>query len=183
MKRKRSRGGSSIEFAFVSLVLVPLLLGTAVIGVNMTRALLTIQLSRDAGHMYARGVDFSQPGNQTVLSTLGANLGLSTTPGNGSAVVLLSALTYVDANACALVGAVDSSGQPTSGCTNYRQWAFTQRLAIGNPSIHQSNYGSPLATGPTGVTIDPVTGKSTRRITSQRLGQSLNSTPSTHMPV
>lgn len=90
MKRHSARGVSTIEFAFSLLVLVPLFLGTGVTGINMIRTLQTVQLARDAGHMYARGVDFSQTGNQTILVNLGSALGLSGTAGQGSAVVILS---------------------------------------------------------------------------------------------
>jgi hypothetical protein len=152
------RGVAIIEFALSMLVMVPLLLGTGVIGINMIRNLQTVQLARDAGHMYARGLDFSQPGNVTVLGNLGADLGLSATAGRGSAVVILSALTYVDANLCAAVGAVDAHG-PTTACTNYGRWVFTQRIAIGNRAVRSSNFGRPLTSGPTGVVVDTVTGK------------------------
>ena len=60
IRGKKSGGGSAIEFVFVSLVLVPLFLGTGAVGVNLIRTLQTIQLARDIGHMYARGIDFSQ---------------------------------------------------------------------------------------------------------------------------
>ncbi len=153
MKRIRSRGVSTIEFAFSLLVLMPLFLGTGVTGINMIRTLETIQLARDAGHMYARGVDFSLPGNQTILANVGGNLGLDTS-GSGSSVVILSALTYVDIPACAAVGAVDAMGNPTSACTNYQKWVFTQRLIVGNSSVRSSNFGTP-----SGVSIDPSTGK------------------------
>src|ERR1700722_2445456 len=103
----RTRGGATVEFALILLVLVPLLLGTGVVGVNMIRTLQTVQLARDAGHMYARGVDFSQPGNQTVLIDLGQAVGLAA-GASGSAEVTLAALTYVDTAACTAVGAVDS---------------------------------------------------------------------------
>ena len=170
MKHRNSRGVSSVEFAFGMMVLLPLFLGTGVTGINMIRALQTVQLARDAGHMFARGVDFSQPGNQTILVNLGSNLGLSSTSGQGTAVVILSALTYVDANACAAVGAVDSHGNPTSACTNYTKWVFTQRLEIGNTSIRSSNFGSPLTSGPTGVTIDSTTGQITQQQYVTRAG-------------
>jgi hypothetical protein len=124
----------------------------------MILTLQTIQLARDAGHMYARGLDFSQPGNKTILANLGSNLGLSTTAGSGSALVILSALTYVDKATCAAAGAVDSNGNP-SGCTNLGKWVFTQRVQIGNSSVRTSNYGSPLTSGPTGVTVNSTTGK------------------------
>ena len=159
MRQRQQRGISSVEFAFSMLVLLPLLLGTGATGINLIRTLQTIQLARDAGHMYARGVDFSLPGNQTILVRLGSNLGLSTTASSSNSVVIFSALTYVDANLCSLAGAVDASGNPTSACTNYTQWVFTQRFTIGKASLRSSNYGSPLTSGPTGVTIDPSTGK------------------------
>jgi len=153
MKLRVSRGVSTIEFAFSLLVLVPLVLGTGAIGINMIRTLQTIQLARDAGHMYGRGVDLSDPGVQSILATLGTNLGLSTTPGAGKAEVILSALTYVDANACAAGGYADSHGNPTSGCANLNQWVFAQRIVIGDTDLRTSNFGSPLTSGPNGVTL------------------------------
>ena len=148
-KLRVSRGVSTIEFALSTLVLVPLVLGTGALGINMIHTLGTIQLARDAGHMYCRGVDFSQQGNKDLLAKLGSSLGLSSTPGEGQAVVILSALTYVDNNACVLVGAVDINNNPTSACTNLNKWVFTQRLVIGNNNLRASNYGTP-----TGVTLD-----------------------------
>jgi len=158
MRRASCQGGACIEFAFVATVLVPMLLGTAAAGVDMILTLQTIQVARDAGHMYARGLDFSQPGNQTVLADVGTTLGLSATSGSGSAVVILSALTYVDNAACTAAGAVDTHGNP-SGCTNLGKWVFTQRLTIGKSSVRTSNIGSPLTTGPTGVTVNSTTGR------------------------
>jgi hypothetical protein len=157
MSRKTSRGNAFIEFALISLFLVPLLLGTLGIGVNMIRTLQTVQLARDVGHMYARNVDFALPGNKTILADLGEDLGLKlTTPASGSAVVILSALGYVDRAACALGGAVDGSGNP-SGCTNFEKWVFTQRLVFGDElTVRTSSFGSP-----TGVTVNATTGKIT----------------------
>jgi hypothetical protein len=149
---------ASVEFAFIVMVLVPLLLGTGAAGINMILTLQTIQLARDVGHMYGRGLDFSQPGNQTIVGNLGSSLGLSTTAGSGSAVVILSALTYVDNAACKAAGAVDLHGNP-SGCTNLGKWVFTQRLEIGNPSVRTGNVGSPVTSGTGKVTVDPTTGK------------------------
>jgi hypothetical protein len=154
MSRKTLRGNAFIEFTLIALVLTPLLLGTLGIGVNMIRTLQTVQLSRDAGHMYARNIDFSLAGNKTILASLGQDLGLRiTAPASGSAVVILSALTYVDRATCAAGGAVDGSGNP-SGCTNFQKWVYTQRLVFGQSSVRSSNFGSP-----TGVTIDPTTGR------------------------
>jgi hypothetical protein len=157
MKRNRLKGVAIVEFSFAMLVMIPLLLGTIGVGFQLLHQMQTIQLARDAGRMYARGLDFSQPGNQTILVNLGSTLGLSATAGSGSAVVILSKLTYVDNAACAAAGAVDSHGNP-SGCTNLGKWVFTQRLEIGNSSVRTSNMGSPLTSGPTGVTVNSTTG-------------------------
>jgi hypothetical protein len=147
-----------VEFALILLILVPLLLGTGVVGVNMIRTLQTVQLARDAGHMYARGVDFSQPGNRTVLIDLGLSVGMAA-GSTGSAVVTLSALTYIDKATCAAAGAVDASGNPTSACTNFGAWVFTQWMVIGNSSLRRNGIGSPLVSGPTAVTVNATTGQ------------------------
>jgi hypothetical protein len=141
-----------IEFAFVVLMLVPLLLGTGVVGVNMIRTMETIQLARDAGHMYARGLDFSQPGNKTVLVQLGQALGLSTAA-SANSLVILTTLTYVDAAACT------AQSYTTANCPNYQKWVFTQRLNIGNTNLRASNVGSPATSGAGAVTVNASTGK------------------------
>jgi hypothetical protein len=148
MRRKSENGASVIEFTFITLTLVPVLLGVGVIGVNLVRTLETEQLARDAGHMFARNVDFSSTGNQQILANIGSSAGLSATSGQGNAVVILSALTYVDNAACALGKAVDASGNP-KGCTNLGKWVFTKRLTIGNPAVRSSAIGTP-----SGVTIN-----------------------------
>ncbi|HEV3201987.1 MAG TPA: TadE family protein [Bryobacteraceae bacterium] len=153
MKRNRKRGSAIIEFALSLLVLMPLFLGTGAIGINLNRTLQTVQLARDAGHMFARGVDFSDPGNQKILATIGTGLGLSATAGQGTAEVIFSALTYVDGNTCTAANQLNGNGNAPT-CTNLGQWVFTQRLEIGNTGLRGSNYGSPLTSGPTGVTLD-----------------------------
>ena len=144
MRRRLQRGIAYIEFAFSLLVLIPLLLGAIGIGLSMHRQLQTVQLARDAGHMYARNVDFTVLGNQQVLSAVAGSLNLSTTLGSGNAVVILSTVRYVDATACGLAGKVDSHGNPL-GCTNYQQWVFAQRLVIGNNTLWSSSLGNPAS--------------------------------------
>ncbi len=153
MRNQKSRGVAILEFSMITLVLVPLMLGTMSIGLNMIRSLETVQLARDAGHMYARGVNFARPGNQTILVTLGADLGLTTSASTSKALVVLSTVTYVDKATCQAAGKVDGSGNPL-GCTNYTQWVFTQRISIGKTSMRMSNFGSPITTGQTPVTVD-----------------------------
>jgi len=155
--RRRQGGAAFVEFSLILLVLTPLLLGTTGIGLNMLRSLATVQLARDAGHMYARGADFSAPGNQTILADLGADVGLTTDAGTSNAVVVLSTVIYIDKAMCAADGKVDGAGNPL-GCTNYQSWAFARRLTIGNSSMRTSNFGSPLQ-GPTNPVGMDSTGK------------------------
>jgi hypothetical protein len=150
MRRKFQRGIAYIEFALSLMVLVPLLLGVVGIGLNMHQQLQTVQLARDAGHMFARAVDFTLTGNQQVLSSVAGSLGLTATggvvgtAGSGTAVVILSEVRYVDVSACTLAGKVDTHGNP-SGCTNYTQWVVSDRLVIGNSTLVSSRVGSPAS--------------------------------------
>ena len=146
MRRRPQRGIAYIEFALSLMVLCPLLLGVVGLGLNMHRQLQTVQLARDAGHMFGRNIDFTLLGNQQILSGIAGSLNLSTTSGQGDAVVILSTVRYVDVSACALAGKVDSHGVPTSACTNYQKWVFEQRLVIGNIAIWTSNLGTPSNT-------------------------------------
>lgn len=144
MRRKLQQGVAAIEFAFASLVLLPLLLGTIGIGLDMHQQMETVQLARDAGHMFARSVDFGVLGNQQVLVSIAGSLNMSTTAGTGNAVVILSTVRYVDVSACTQAGLVNGQGVPT-GCTNYQKWVFAQRLVVGNSSIRASSLGTPVS--------------------------------------
>jgi hypothetical protein len=141
-KRPRSRGVAYVELAFLMVVFIPLMLGVIACGLNMHLQLQTVQLARDAGHMFARYIDFTLLGNQQVLASVSGTLGLSTTAGSGNAVVILSTVRYVDVGACKLAGKVDASGNP-SGCTNYQSWVFSKRLVIGKSALRSSNLGTP----------------------------------------
>jgi hypothetical protein len=152
MRRNLQRGVAYVEFALALLVLSPLLLGVVGLGLSMHRQLQTVQLARDAGHMFARSIDFTLLGNQQILSAVAGSLSLtatapsiSGTAGAGSAVVILSTVRYVDVSACSLAGKVDSNGNP-SGCTNYQKWVFAERLVIGNSTLRTSNLGTPSST-------------------------------------
>jgi hypothetical protein len=92
-------------------------------------------------------MDMSLPGNQTILATVGADLGLKT-DSTSKAVVILTTVKYIDKGTCPQH---DASGNPIN-CPNYKSWVFVQRLTIGNTSIRTSNLGSPSS-----VSIDPST--------------------------
>jgi len=160
MKRQRQNGVAIIEFSFAMLVMIPLLLGTVSMGIRLVQAQRTVQLSRDAARMYARGLDFGQAGNKTILADLGADIGLRS-DGTGNSVLILSTLTYVDKGLCQSGGhSLDVNNNPID-CTNWKYWVFRQRVIVGNSSIRTSNLGSPLLTGTGHVSVDPDTGKYT----------------------
>ncbi len=132
-RKQRRRGGSAIvEFVLAAaLIYTPLILGTMVIGMNLIRAIQVTQLNRDAGHMFARGVDFSLAGNQQMLQYLAG--GLDLTPA-GKSVVILSQIVKVD---CA-------------SCANKNVAVIMRQIVLGNSSLRSSLYGSPV-TGPGGM--------------------------------
>lgn len=148
MRRRSRQGASAIEFSFSLLVLVPLFLGTAGIGISMLRELQVVQLSRDAGAMFARKVDFTVTGGQQILSNVAGSLGLTAgsgvtgTAGAGNAVVILSSIQYVTAGVCTTGG----YSYPPGTCTNYQNWVFTKRLVVGNNTLRTSNLGTPGST-------------------------------------
>src|ERR1035438_3479413 len=86
--RKRQKGSLFVEFVLVvALVMVPLLLGTMVVGFNLIRSIQVNQINRDAGHMFARGVDFSSDSNgqidRSILFQMAPRLQVTTSAGTG----------------------------------------------------------------------------------------------------
>jgi hypothetical protein len=138
-----------IEGAFTTLIWVPLLLGTLFYGSELVQALQVVQLTRDAGHMFARLVNFTTSAtsqNQMLLARLGQQLGGSApfatfdTSGNvtgvnttGNMVVILTAIQNVSGTAC-------KAYNGTTSCPNLGMWVVTQQLTIGNASLRKSNY-------------------------------------------
>jgi hypothetical protein len=127
--RRQGRGGAAIvEFVLAAaLIYTPLILGTIVIGMNLIRAIQLTQLNRDAGHMFARGVDFAVPANQAILQQLAT--GLDLTPG-GKSVVILSQIMRVDC-----------PGPPA--CANHGVAVFVRQIVLGNSTLRASRYGTP----------------------------------------
>jgi hypothetical protein len=117
--RKSSRAGSTmVEFVLsVAFIFAPLILGTIVIGMNIIRNVQLTQLNRDAGHMFARGVNFgasSGASNQAMLQFLGTGLNLSA---SGKSVEILTCIMKVPS---------------TCGCTNAGKAVLTKQVIIGN---------------------------------------------------
>src|SRR5215469_5609282 len=98
--RKPSRyqkGVAVMEFTMSLLFLVPLLLGVFVFGFRIIRALQMIQVTRDLGHMYVRGVNFRNSGPISNAQTLATGYNLTST---GTSVIYLSQLKVIQQSDC-----------------------------------------------------------------------------------
>src|ERR1039458_439111 len=154
--RERQKGSLFVEFVLVvSLVMVPLLLGTMVVGFNLIRSIQVNQINRDAGHMFARGVDFSSDSNglvdRSILFQMAPRLQVATSAGTG--VLILSAIEYIGATTC-------------SGCSNLNHAVFTQQIILGNAALFPSRFGTVSATSMiadgSGTVINPLTDTTVR---------------------
>ncbi|MGQ9917793.1 MAG: hypothetical protein ACUVS7_10285 [Bryobacteraceae bacterium] len=135
--RNRQRGNALIEFALAFALLLPLYVWMLVFGLDLKRMMQTGQVSRDAGHMYARGVDFSLVGNQEVLVRLAAGMNMTRTGGSG--VVILTRLLKVGAQDCT------DGGIAVGSCSNLGQPVVTQRIVVGNAGLKPSLVATPDA--------------------------------------
>src|ERR1035438_4555691 len=134
--RQLRSGIAVMEFAMCAVFVVPLLLGVFVFGFKFIRSLQMIQITRDLGHMYVRGVSFRNPGPISNAQTLATGYNLTST---GTSVVYLSQIKVVQQSDCdAAPGAV--AGRP---CANLGLTVFTEQLTIGNPSMGASPFGTP----------------------------------------
>ena len=119
-KVQRTRGSTVLEFALASSFIVfPLVFGTATIGMSLLRSIRVVQLNRDAGHLFARGVDFSQPNERQMLLRLAE--GLDITDAGGHGVFMLSVIE----------------------CPSAGQAVCTRRIVIGNPNLRASAFANP----------------------------------------
>ncbi|MCP5113580.1 MAG: pilus assembly protein [bacterium] len=136
-RRQNQKGNTIIEFALVSMLLIPLMLGTVNVGMNLSRSIQVTQVSRDAGHMYVRFVDFSLDGNKDIIVRLAHGLGMTRDGGNGT--VLLSKILFVGELEC------EAGGLTVEQCPNFNYPVITQRQTIGNTSLQSSAIGEPDA--------------------------------------
>jgi len=129
-----TRGNSAIEFAIVVIAAVPMLFGMIALGISLGRGIEAIQVTRDVAHMYALGTDFTQTGARNIVSKLAQDFNLSPT---GTAVLILSTVQKVSQ--------ADCNGAPTVPCNNLGLPVVTYRYTIGNTSLRQSAFATPIA--------------------------------------
>jgi hypothetical protein len=134
-RRKGERGSTVIEFGLCTIFLVPLLLGTFTVGMNLTRNIQCTTVTRDVGQMYVRNTDFTLTANRNMAVYMSAGLGITATGGNG--VMVMSQITKITD--------VDCTGANLTGtnCTNRGEPVFKHRVTIGNTSLRASAFGTP----------------------------------------
>jgi Flp pilus assembly protein TadG len=138
------RGQSVVEFAVALPFLVLMAVGTFAVGMVIDRHLTLGQLARNAGNMFARGISFTSDQNKQFL--VDAATGLGMTLDGGNAVVYLSLLEKIPANA-------DCGAGPGS-CANAGEVVIAQRFTVGNTSMADSRFGMPSNIGPDGNHTD-----------------------------
>ena len=134
---RNERGNALLEFAAVSIVIIPLFFGMVGAGIQLGRMNEAVQICRDAAHMYARGVDFSLVSNQNILVNLATGTGMTVNGGNG--VVIMSQIVQVYQADCT------AAGLTVGQCANLNKLVFANRLVTGNSGLRPSNYGTPPA--------------------------------------
>lgn len=149
LSRRQRKGNAMTEFALLSAFLVPLLMGTVSVGMQLGRSVQVNQVTRDAGHMYVRNVDFSKIPNQRVIERLGESIGLKiiSAPNTSKGVVVLSKIVFAGDSECA------AGGFTPGTCPNYNQPVITHRLVLGKASLLTSKFGTPSSS-----IISPVDG-------------------------
>jgi hypothetical protein len=131
--QKWRRGSVTIEFVLVSgLLWAPLIYFMATTGFRLSRSMELAGLVNDVSQMFARGVDFSLSGNQTMLmNTVAASFALQSNGGNavtggssGNLAIVLSQYFYVNTN--------DPS---CNNCTNKGYVVLERRIILGNNTL------------------------------------------------
>jgi hypothetical protein len=150
-KRARERGSAFVEFLFTSLIWLPLLLGTILFGINLVKAIQVSQLSRDSGHMFAYGIDFTQSQNLPILQHLAAGLNIQQTStqgsggGTGNGAVVLAKITLITDADCAAAN--------MKVCPNDGKYVFTNIFVFGNIAYAQTKLGNPAKYYTNGTSI------------------------------
>jgi TadE-like protein len=144
IRTKGEVGNTMIEFAIVMPFWLTVFFGTVAMGTNLTRSIQVIQASRDLGHMYAEGTDFSAAGSQHLVTGdggLSASLvqGMDLTAGTGNAVVIFTQVRHV------YTTDGDCGGGGGGGCPNATFDVIVNRIIIGNSSLFASVLGNPDA--------------------------------------
>ena len=98
-RKEWQRGNAIIEFALVISFLVLLLMGTFSIGMTLTKSVQAGVVSRDAGAMFMRYVDFTVTQNRDLLLRLANGMGMMANGGRG--VMIMTQILKIGIVECA----------------------------------------------------------------------------------
>lgn len=125
-KQKSGETGNAVlEFCLCCIVMMPFLMGVCGGGVALIRQIELTQTSRDAGHMYANGIDFSDPANQALVMRIADSLGFA--KANPAGGLCLSTVTYITDTDC-------KAGGFSNGCANQGYYVITRQIQVGAPA-------------------------------------------------
>ena len=145
-RRRRTQSGQEImEFALGAVLLVPMLIGSFVVGMNLIRSIQCNQVCRDLDSMYIHGGDFSTYPLQQEAQRLsqGLNLQMPSFTGNqqsnlgtsGNGLVTVTQIMWIGGPTSANCIAVGGS----ANCTNQNSFVFTQQIQFGNSTLANAN--------------------------------------------
>jgi hypothetical protein len=166
-RRLARQGGTQImEFGLLSILFVPMFMGTFVTGMNVIRSIQANHVARDMADMYIHGADFSDQNMQRLAKKLATGLGLEvgTATGNvadnlansGRGVIWVSKVMWIGDNTSASCVAVSPAA-----CTNANKFVFFEQVNFGNGTLvseRDSSLGHPGAPRDSygDVTVDKV---------------------------
>ncbi len=151
-RRRRKQGGQEIvEFSLVALIILPLIMGLFVTGMNLIVSIQANNLVRNVANLSIHGADFSTFPYQRLVQRMASGLDLQfpeftgNTPSNlgtaGAAVIRITQVMWVGTTTapnCVAVGA--------QNCTNQNSFVFTRRVVFGSSAVaaaHASFAGDP----------------------------------------
>jgi len=136
-RQGRESGNAIVEFALVATFLVSLLMGTFSIGMTLTRSVQAGVVSRDAGAMFMRYVDFTLTANKDLLVRLANGMGMTATGGKGA--VIMTQITRIGDAQCT------AGGLTPATCPNNGRDVVVKRVVVGNPAVYTTTYGNPIS--------------------------------------
>ena len=128
-RRISQRGSQAIEFGLLFVFLLPLFIWMFQSSMNFLRFNKATDVCRSAALLFVKGVDFTLPGNQNIISRVASGLGLQTSSSissngvtTGNALVVFTVVMYVGPNTC-------------TNCANINKYVFLDRVYVGNTSL------------------------------------------------
>ena len=145
-RRRRTQSGQEmVEFALVAVLLVPMLIGAFVVGMNLIRSIQCNQVCRDLDSMYIHGGDFSTYPLQQEAQRLAQGLNLqiggsfagnqqSNAANAGNGLVTVTQIMWIGSTTSANCVAVTAAK-----CTNANSFVYTQQIQFGNGTLANAN--------------------------------------------